>query len=152
MQKKKRWEIAGLKKNKPLLSSAKVILSERIKVLEIVTAVYFDNQSVENLHKLRIALRRLRYSIELFISCFDRKVILRFYNKLVKLQDISGMVRDFDVMLENIKIYTRKEPDAAKLSLTEIIIKSRKSQKEVLSAKITKFRKSKVYSDFVKQL
>ena len=62
---------------------------------------YFKELSIENLHSVRIALRRVRYSMELFIVCYDKKIFIKFYINSM-LQDLSGNVRDVDISLENI--------------------------------------------------
>ena len=79
-----------------------MILKNRIESLLSYTDKYFKDLSVENLHNVRIALRRVRYSMELFIVCYDKKIFLKFYNKVQLLQDLSGNVRDVDISLENI--------------------------------------------------
>ena len=40
--------------------------------------------------------------MELFIVCYDKKIFIKFYNKVQLLQDLSGNVRDVDISLENI--------------------------------------------------
>jgi CHAD domain-containing protein len=80
MSKKKKWEVENLKKSKAFVSAAKIILNDRIdNFLETVIG-YFENNTVENLHDVRISLRRIRYPMELFLVCFEKKLFLRFYN------------------------------------------------------------------------
>ena len=99
---KRKWEIEKLKDSKQLKKSANLILKNRIESLLSYTDKYFKDQTVENLHDVRIALRRVRYSMELFIVCYDKKVFLKFYNKVQSLQNLSGAVRDVDISTENI--------------------------------------------------
>jgi hypothetical protein len=47
--------------------------------------------------------------MELFISCYDRKQFMLLYEMVTNLQDLSGKVRDFDVMKENMAILINKE-------------------------------------------
>ena len=97
----KKWEIEGLDTHKTLCESAKVILAERINNLLTEIGDFFKEETVENLHKTRIALRRVRYNMELFKACFDKKKFLIFYKRVEFLQDISGKVRDLDVLTQN---------------------------------------------------
>lgn len=102
MPKKRKWEIEELKKSKAVTSTAVIVLNDRIDSFLETVIRYFENNTVENLHDVRISIRRVRYSMELFIFCFDRKLFLRFYGRVEKLQDLSGSVRDLDVFLENV--------------------------------------------------
>jgi hypothetical protein len=106
MSKTKKWEIKGIRKKQTVLKAAKIILKQRVDHLIKTINNYFKEQSVENLHQVRIALRRVRYNMELFISCFDRKLFLKLYNRVESLQDNSGFVRDLDVFKENIASLT----------------------------------------------
>ena len=101
MGKSKKWEIKGIKKRQGFCNAGKIILKSRLDHLIKTIDNYFNDRTVENLHQVRIALRRVRYNMELFIICFDRRLFLRFYKKVEALQDISGLVRDLDVFKEN---------------------------------------------------
>ena len=78
---KRKWEIEKLKDSKQLKKSANLILKNRFESLSSYTEKYFKDHTVENLHDVRIALRRVRYSMELFIVCYDKKSILNFIVK-----------------------------------------------------------------------
>ena len=106
MSKSKKWEIGGIKKKQTVVRAAKIILKSRFDHLIATINSYFKEPSVENLHQVRIALRRARYNMELFIACFDRKLLLKLYNKVESLQDHSGFVRDLDVFKENLNSLT----------------------------------------------
>ena len=116
MSKSKKWEIGGIKKKQTVIKAAKIILKSRFDHLITTINSYFKNPSVENLHQVRIALRRVRYNMELFIACFDRKLLLKLYNKVESLQNHSGFVRDLDVFKENLNSLT-KETDTADIPL-----------------------------------
>ncbi len=101
MQKKK-WQIDNLDNNLAFSSAADIILKNRLDQVMDDIKNYFESESAEGLHRIRISLRRFRYSMELFVSCYDSKIFMILYKKVTKLQDLSGQVRDFDVMEENI--------------------------------------------------
>jgi CHAD domain-containing protein len=105
--KSKIWEIKELSRKEDFVSSAKIILQKRLENLLSSTYLYFNKINEENLHQVRIALRRLRYSMELFIKCFDRKKYLGFYTIISSLQDLSGSVRDLDVLKQNLKRFSK---------------------------------------------
>ena len=52
--------------------------------------------------------------MELFIKCFNRKKYLGFYKIVSSLQDISGSVRDLDVLKQNLKYFWSDNKSARK--------------------------------------
>lgn len=152
MSKKRKWEIIQLKKTKSFSRSAKVILNDRITGFFQTASKYFEDNSVENLHDVRISLRRIRYSMELFLICFEKKLFLRFYSRIEKLQDISGSVRDLDVMLENIKNLSQLGKFEADVKMTDTILRKKNDLEEVFKINLMKFLHSKVYKDFTNSL
>jgi CHAD domain-containing protein len=147
----KKWEIEGLDTHKTLCESAKVILAERINNLLTEIGDFFKEESVENLHKTRIALRRVRYNMELFKACFDKKKFLIFYKRVEFLQDISGKVRDLDVLTQNM-LAIKEE----KIKVTKAVFKKigekRENLKENFKLELMKFIHSKGLSNFQKLL
>lgn len=147
---KRKWEIDKLKNTKQFKKSANLILKDRIESLLTFTKKYFNDLSVENLHDVRIALRRVRYSMELFIVCYDKKIFIKFYNKVQLLQDLSGNVRDVDISIENINSLVNDN----KIKIDDAIILKAKEKKILLEEKfrleLMKFTLSKVQKDFFK--
>lgn len=99
---KKKWQIENLTGDLQFRSAAALVLKNRLSQVQADIKEYFKEESVEALHKLRISLRRLRYAMELFISCFEKKNFMILYKKVETLQDLSGKTRDYDVMIENL--------------------------------------------------
>lgn len=149
---KRKWEIEKLKSTKQFKKSANLILKNRIEGMLAFTQKYFEDLSVENLHDVRIALRRVRYSMELFVICYDKKIFFKFYNKVQLLQDLSGNVRDVDISLENINhLVTDNQININ----TEIISKAMEKKlllEENFKVELMKFTLSKILKDFIKQL
>lgn len=146
----KKWEIDNLD-NKTFEESAKIILTNRIANLLSAVNKYFQKETVENLHDTRIALRRVRYNMELFTSCFDKKKFLIFYKRIEYLQDFSGKIRDFDVLSQNLNSL-REE----KIKVTKNIFKrlgeERENLNDNLKLELMKFTHSKALSNFQKLL
>ncbi len=147
---KRKWEIDKLKNTKQFKKSANLILKDRIESLLTFTKKYFNDLSVENLHDVRIALRRVRYSMELFIVCYDKKIFIKFYNKVQHLQDLSGNVRDIDISIENVNSLVNDN----NIKIDDAIILKAKEKKILLEEKfrleLMKFTLSKVLKDFLK--
>ena len=152
MSKTKKWEIDGIKKRQSFCNASKIILKARLDHLINKIDDYFKERNVENLHDIRIALRRVRYNMELFIICFDRKIFLRFYNIIENLQDNSGLVRDLDVFKENISSLIAEEQVKVSRSVLTKVEEKRKTLENKLELELMKFLHSKSLKDFNKLL
>jgi CHAD domain-containing protein/adenylate cyclase class IV len=53
---------------------------------------------IETLHALRIAVKRVRYTLEFFLDCYGR-ALRSFYQALKRLQEELGIIHDCDVLL-----------------------------------------------------
>jgi len=129
----------GINEKQELSDAAKIILGNRINNLLSSIKNYFSEPSVENLHSVRIALRRVRYSMELFIDCFSKKKFLAFYRAIENLQDISGSVRDLDVMLQNINTIVHEDKVKVSNKVIENIIQRRANLLDELKFQLMKF-------------
>lgn len=88
--------------------SASTILNFRFKTLRKRIKNYFENPTVESLHKMRISVRRFRYSMENFRVCFRKKDYAYAIKVLKNLQDIIGEGRDLDVLKLNLNEFSRE--------------------------------------------
>jgi CHAD domain-containing protein len=149
---KRKWEIEKLKDSKQFKKSANTILESRFKSLLGYIDKYFKELSVESLHDVRIALRRVRYSMELFIVCYDKKKFLKFYNVIQKLQDSSGKVRDVDISLENINILSTENQIEIDSKIITKANEKKVSLEENFRLELANFTASKTLIDFFKQL
>ncbi len=95
------------------------------------------------------ALRRVRYNMELFLVCYEKKLFMRLYNKIEKLQDLSGSVRDLDVFLENIN--SLKNENVPVSTELEIKIKEKRNLlQHEFEDELQKFTKSRTLKSFYK--
>lgn len=150
MTKIKTWEIKELSRKENLVSSAKIILQNRLENLLKSISSYFNEINEKNLHKLRIALRRLRYPMEVFIKCFNRKKYLSFYKIISSLQESSGFVRDLDVLKQNLETYNKTDNSKfEEINLNKIIVKKGQLQSK-FKIELMKFIHSKELKEFKK--
>lgn len=146
---KKKWKIEELRYSKNLLKISKVILLNRFNNLLFYIDEYFKTNEIEPLHDVRIALRRVRYNMELFLVCYEKKLFMRLYNKIEKLQDISGSVRDLDVFLENINSLKNENiPVSEELQIK--IQEKRNLLQQKFEEELKKFIKSRTLKSFYK--
>lgn len=148
MAKKRFTKNSGLTKKTALSAASSIVID--VKLFNLVSSInkYFEEESVENLHSIRITLRRVRYSLEIFTICFNRKKYLSLYKKIEKLQDLSGEVRDLDVLTDNMN----KLQAGQKIKISVRIFKSIESKrsllKEKLKLELMQFLHSKSLKDF----
>lgn len=152
MTKKIKWQIKDLRYSKQLQKTAKVILKNRIERLLSGVEKYFNNKTAENLHDLRIALRRVRYSMELFVVCFSKKEFMRFYNKIQKLQDLSGFTRDIDITLENLYSLLGEKSINIDADFIQKISEKKLILEEQFNNDLKKFINGKSFKDFYEQI
>ncbi|MFN3693682.1 MAG: CHAD domain-containing protein [Ignavibacterium sp.] len=146
---KKKWKIEKLRYSKNLLKTANIILQDRLDNLLFYIDEYFKTKEIETLHDVRIALRRVRYNMELFFVCYEKKLFMRLYNKIEKLQDLSGSVRDLDVFLENINSL-KKENVPVSEELEVKIKEKRNLLQSEFEDELKKFIKSRTLKSFYK--
>jgi len=84
------------------------LLVRRAVELEAFQPVADHPERVEELHAMRIAVKRLRYTLEIFRSLFEgaAEPVLE---TLKKLQDLLGEVHDCDVWIEFLPLFLEKE-------------------------------------------
>lgn len=148
MQKKKKHITSGLSNKTVLLDAARFVMDVKLFNLNSSINKFFKNDSVENLHSIRIALRRTRYSLEIFAVCFHKKKYQVFYKKLEKLQDLSGSARDLDVLTLNMNKLKEEEKIPISKKIFESIEENKFNIKEDLKLKLMQFIHSKALKDF----
>ncbi len=125
-------KIKGLSNNLTFRQSAETILKFRYNEVRKESGEYLHTDTIENLHDLRISFRRLRYSLENYELCFNRKEHKLTLDYLKFMQDLIGEGRDLDVLEEKIKLLLKENnlelPDSFFVNIT--------SQKEEIKHKI----------------
>ncbi len=145
---KSKWVIKELSSNISFCDSAKVILSNRLDNLLGAINLFFQEENVENLHDVRIALRRLRYNMELFVDCFDSKKFSIFYKRVEHLQDQSGLLRDLDVLKVNINSLITNGKIKISNKVFKKVEEKRNELKATLKLELMKFTHSKALKNF----
>lgn len=144
----KKWKINGLSAHSSLSEAANIILKLRLKNVIAEIKKYFKDNSPENLHRVRISIRRLRYNLESFFVCFDTEEYLTFYQAIEHLQDLTGELRDLDVLIGNIMTHFGNNKKFQSLKIK--IGNKRKEIFENLNLTLMKFLHSKYLKEFKK--
>ena len=148
MAKSKKWEIEKLRKSHSVATAGKIIVGARLTHLFQTIEKYFNEMNAENLHDIRISLRRVRYNMELFISCFNRKQFMNIYTTIQNLQDLSGLVRDLDVFKENINLLIKDEKVKVNKAILVKTEERRNALEDRLKLSLMKFMHSKAVKNF----
>jgi CHAD domain-containing protein len=152
MPKKFKWEIKELAAGNSFKESAELILRQRLETLNTAIKKFFEEETVDNLHEVRIALRRLRYNMEIFISCFNKTKFINFYIVVEHLQDLTGSKRDLDVLNQNIKTICNGDMNSKINSVLEKVGEKNKELTDSLILELMKFTHSRELKDFSKMI
>ena len=69
------------------------------------------NEDIEAVHKMRVATRRLRATLDGFESCCEPGQFKKVYRRIKKMADLLGSARDTDVMLQGLRAELEQVPD-----------------------------------------
>ena len=84
------------------------LVSRRLAELEAFDSVADHPERAEELHAMRIAAKRLRYTLEIFRPLFGEEAAL-FVEKLKEMQDLLGEIHDCDVWTGWLPVFLEKE-------------------------------------------
>lgn len=73
-----------------------------------------DFKQSKSVHRVRIAAKRLRYSIELFQSLYPQNKVSAYIKKLIRLQDCLGLLNDIKVANQLLKDMNDVDDDLLK--------------------------------------
>lgn len=128
----KAWKIKGVKPQKSYRRNASIILSAKIAEVYSWDNYIGDPENIEELHNMRISIKRLRYSMEIFSVNYDQK----FNESLqiwVDLQKLLGEIHDCDVgqdvLTDYLKVHSQ-EGSADILGVNALIQRYRQTREE----------------------
>src|SRR5437667_1502455 len=94
--------VAYTPEGEPFAQSGRRLLQERTqKMLEWPEEV-LKHEDVEAVHKMRVAIRRLRATLDAYQSICEPKSFKKIYRQVTQIADVLGAARDTDVMLINL--------------------------------------------------
>lgn len=79
------------------------MLRERLEAFLDWPDAVLKNEDVEAVHKMRVASRRLRATLDAFEPCCDPRAFKRVYRRVKKTADALGKARDTDVMIQGMQ-------------------------------------------------
>lgn len=80
---------------------SRAVILDRLREFEKASSGLFKPLDVEALHDMRIAVKRLRYTIELFQKCWGRSISV-FAKRAARIQTALGDLHDYDVWIQSL--------------------------------------------------
>ena len=103
-------KITGVSPLQSYQENARIILPQRLEEVYTWEPFIRDEARREELHNMRISIKRLRYTMELFRLVYGLSTVdspyAEFLAVIVDLQEILGDIHDADVVLEVLADYT----------------------------------------------
>lgn len=96
----------------PLRESLPVLLVRLQEMYEYAPAIH-DPKNVEELHNMRIAAKRLRYTLEVFAPVLGKEAA-SILKTVEEIQERIGLIHDCDVLLPLLKETVEKEAEREK--------------------------------------
>ncbi len=106
----KAWKIKGIRKQRSYHHNAQIILAVKIKEVYSWAKSIRSPDNIDELHNLRISVKRLRYSMELFAINYG-EAFKNLLKVLEDLQHLLGDIHDCDVIETVLTDYLQALPD-----------------------------------------
>lgn len=104
------WPVDGVDPDMPVILAARRILAVRVAEVYSYRPIVLIPEAVEEIHDLRIALKRLRYTLELFGDLFGEAGAAQIV-RVKALQETLGTLHDEDVRLALIATAAAARPE-----------------------------------------
>ena len=138
----KAHKITGVKPLRSYRENARIILPQKVEEIYTWEPFIRDTARREELHNMRISIKRLRYTMELFrvayeslqtdsreVAAVDDKRFTEFLGVIIDLQEILGDIHDCDVVLEILTDYgTQSEQGAVARGIAKLIAQAKKNR------------------------
>ena len=135
-------KITGVKPLRSYRENARIILPQKVEEVYTWEPFIRDAARHEELHNMRISIKRLRYTMELFrvaygslktdsreVAMMDDKRFAEFLGAIVDLQEILGDIHDCDVVLEVLTDYrTQSEQRTVAQGLAKLIAQAKETR------------------------
>ncbi|RKU09632.1 hypothetical protein C6503_20990 [Candidatus Poribacteria bacterium] len=138
----KTHKITGVKPLRSYRENARIILPQKVEEVYTWEPFIRDAARREELHNMRISIKRLRYTMELFrlaygspkmrsreVAGTDDKRFTEFLGVIVDLQGILGDIHDCDVVLEVLTDYgTQSEQETIAPGIAKLITQTKETR------------------------
>ncbi len=105
-------------------------------------------QDIEAVHDMRVATRRMRSALRLFVPFYERKIARRLASALRRTGQALGMVRDLDVFIEKAQRY-QEELSPGNQDNLALLIEACQTRREDARTALIEYLDSPEYAAFV---
>ncbi len=138
----------GIKADDPLGAAGRKVLRMHLARMLQFEAGTRAGDDPEDLHKMRVATRRMRAAWRVFDGAYRPKVQRRYVRELRTIARVLGDVRDIDVLLEDLERYIGDLPAPGR-DAVEPLRAAWRRQRELARARLVAKLDSKSYREFV---
>lgn len=106
-----------------------------------------QNKDIEPVHKMRVASRRLRATLDAYEACCKPKPFKKVYRQVQKAADLLGIARDTDVMMQQLAAYQEQAPTEERAGIHWFyahLRKYRRQQQQVVQGFLQKLDEQQV--------
>lgn len=125
------------------------ILEKQFKSLQSLKKKVIEDKDIEDLHQMRVCLRKLRAAIACFKSCIDLEMYKSTWKSLKSLAKKLGRVRDLDVAIAYMKQYLEKNPDNKGV---RFLLEEYNNRRDKRSRKLRSFLEAKRYEKLTNKM
>lgn len=101
-------KVKGIDCDESVVVNARKIIDVRLRELLSFGRYVGDPQEIEEIHNLRIAAKRLRYTLEMFRFAFPKELAV-LIDEVKEVQEHIGDMRDADVLIERVNHILARE-------------------------------------------
>lgn len=98
--------MTGSRSNNHMAAQAARLVTPRLNDLMGLSYAIYNLELITEIHQMRIAAKKLRYTMEAFIPCFGQP-LTGMISELKLLQEQLGMIHDCDVWVDKLKTYRK---------------------------------------------
>lgn len=138
----------GVKADDSLGEAGRKVLRMHLARMLSFEAGTRSGEDAEDLHKMRVATRRMRGAWRVFEGAYRPKVQGRYVGELRSIAGALGVVRDIDVLLEDLDAHLAKLPTPGRDAM-EPLRQAWRRQREVARAHLIARLDSRQYRQFV---
>jgi CHAD domain-containing protein len=138
----------GIKADDSLGTAGRKVLRMHLARMLHFEAGTRSGEDPEDLHKMRVATRRMRAAWRVFDGAYRPKVQRRYVKELRAIARVLGDVRDIDVLLEDLESYISELPAPGREAVEPLRAAWRR-QREVARKRMLAKLDSKGYREFV---
>ena len=138
----------GIKADDSLGEAGRKVLRMHLARMLAFEAGTRSGEDIEDLHKMRVATRRMRAAWRVFDGAYRPKLQRRYVAELRTIADALGEVRDIDVLLEHLDGHMARLPAAGQEAM-EPLRGAWRRQREVARGRLVARLDSKPYRSFV---